>query len=56
VWEQNIVCHLKKERYKKKEICFTGGMKTTSKIPEIREDERTPLVMVLLEIIWIQQE
>jgi len=32
-------------------------MKTTPKIPEIREDERsTPLVMVLLEIIRIQQE
>ena len=31
-------------------------MKTTPKIPEIREDERTPLVMVLLEIIQILQE
>ena len=56
MWDQNIVCHLKKERDKRKEICFTGGMKTTPKIPEIREDERTPLVMVLLEIIQIQQE
>ena len=31
-------------------------MKTTPKIPEIREDERTPLVTALLEIIRIQQE
>ena len=50
------MCHLKKERDMRKEICFTGGMKTTPKIPEIREDERTPLVTALLEIIRIQQE
>ncbi len=31
-------------------------MKTTPKIPEIREDERTPLVTALLEIIQILQE
>ena len=48
--------HLKKERDKRKEICFTGGMKTTPKIPEIREEERTPLVTALVEIIRIQQE
>jgi len=50
------VCHLKKERDKRKEICFKGGMKITPKIPEIREEERTPLVMALLEIIRTQQE
>ena len=31
-------------------------MKTTPKIPEIREEEYTPLVTALLEIIRIQQE
>jgi len=56
VWVQNIVCHLKKESDKRKEICFTGGMKTTPKIPEIREEERSPLVTALLEIIRIQLE
>ena len=50
------MCHLKKERDKRKEICFKGGMKITPKIPEIREEERTPLVTALLEIIRILQE
>lgn len=31
-------------------------MKTTPKIPEIPEDELTPLVTALMEIIRIQQE
>ena len=31
-------------------------MKTTPKIPEIREEERTPLVAALVEIIRFQQE
>ncbi|MGO8823340.1 MAG: hypothetical protein ACLQO6_19230 [Desulfomonilaceae bacterium] len=31
-------------------------MKTTPKIPEIREEDRTPLVTAPVEIIRIQQE
>jgi hypothetical protein len=46
----------KKERDKSKEIYFTGDMKTTPKIPEIRQEELTPLVTALVEIIRIQQE
>jgi hypothetical protein len=37
-------------------ICFKGGMKTIPKLPAIPDDERTPLVNALLEIIFIQQE
>lgn len=39
-----------------REICFTGGMTTTPRIPKIGDEERTPLVTSLLEIIQIQQE
>jgi hypothetical protein len=46
----------KKERDKRTKICFTVIMKPTLKIPEIREDDRTPLVVTLLEIVRIQQE
>ena len=31
--KQISACHLKKERDKRKKICFTGGMKATPKIP-----------------------
>jgi len=37
-------------------ICFTGGMKTTPRIPEVGDEQRTPLVVTLLEIVQIQQE
>jgi hypothetical protein len=57
-WSRNwfFFPHVKKERDKGRKICFTWGMKTSPQIPEIREDERTPLVVTLLEIIRIQQE
>jgi len=35
------VCHLKKERDKRKEICFTGGMKATPKIPVFQTHNRS---------------
>jgi hypothetical protein len=37
-------------------ICFKGFMKPIAKIPHIPDEERTPLVAALLEIIQIQQD
>jgi hypothetical protein len=37
-------------------MCFTEAMKWTPKIPDIPDEERTPLVTALLEIVQIQQE
>ena len=38
------------------EVCFKRFMSATLKIPEISDEERTPLVTALLEIVQIQQE
>ena len=43
-------------RDRKRKICFKGFMKPIAKIPHIPDEERTPLVVALLEIIQIQQE
>jgi hypothetical protein len=45
-----------KERDKGTEVCFKGSMRSTPKIPRIPDEERTPLVATLLEIIQLQQE
>jgi hypothetical protein len=45
-----------KERDKRAEICFIECMTSRRKIPHIPEEERTPLVVALLEIIRFQQE
>ncbi len=46
----------KKNATKAREHALQGGIKTTPKIPEIRQEELTPLVTALVEIIRIQQE
>jgi len=38
------------------ETCFTGATRWTQKIPDVPDEERTPLVTALLEIVQIQQE
>jgi hypothetical protein len=47
---------LKKKRDNWAEICFTVCMAPRLKIPHVPEEERTPLVVALLEIIRFQQE
>jgi hypothetical protein len=47
---------LQKSRDKWAEICFTSCMASRPKIPKIPEEQRTPLVLALLEIIQYQQE
>lgn len=47
---------LQKVRVKGKEICFIACMASIPKIPRIPDEERTPLVVALLEIIQLQQE
>jgi hypothetical protein len=54
--ERDIPVFPKKERDKRAEICFTSCMATGLKIPSISEEERTPLVVSLLEIIRFQQD
>lgn len=53
---QIFALDLKKERDKRAEMCFTLCMAPRLKIPNILEEERTPLVVALLEIIRFQQE
>jgi hypothetical protein len=45
-----------KGRDKSVEICFTSFMAAKLNLPEIPEEERTPLVLALLEIIQFQRE
>ena len=54
--ERDISVFPKKRRDKRAEICFTSCMATGLKIPSIPEEERTPLVVALLEIIRFQQD
>ena len=48
--------YLQKWRDIWREMCFTEAMKWPPKIPDIPDEERTPLVTALLEIVQIQQE
>lgn len=60
-WPLRSICEdffvgAQKKRDKRAKICFEFLMKASLRIPDIPEEERTPLVVALLEIIRIQQE